>query len=222
MTIRNLLAGLMALGLMVSSVNAAPLWRITEAYAGLSGPDGTADWFEITNFGDMPGDTGLLSYDDDSQSPLSSTPLPSFILGPLESAVFLLDDGANVIPNFRAIWGGTFPVGQLDGAGLSNEAADGVTLFDENFDILDTLNYTAAQIGSIGNLQTFDRSSGAGDPTLSVLGVNGAYESATFDNPNFGGTSVNLIGSPGRVPEPSTLALAAIGLVAAGYGLRRK
>ena len=52
--------------------------QITEIWAGQNGSDLTSDWFEITNFGDIPwisGVNGNLFYEDGTQDPADATPI---------------------------------------------------------------------------------------------------------------------------------------------------
>ncbi|MEZ6191750.1 MAG: lamin tail domain-containing protein [Phycisphaerales bacterium] len=188
--------------------------QITEAWTGLSGEDGTGDWIEITNFGAGPIDTGIYYYDDDSASVASGGQLDSFILAPGESAIFLIDgpaDGvtyATAIEEFLAIWGPVANVGLTNGGGGLGQGGDVINLLDAANNVIDSLAYASS-----GDLATFDDSDGDGIAPLSVLGVNGAYASATFfnDNLNLPNDQATLIGSPGVVPEPASLLLAGLG-----------
>ncbi len=207
-----MLPAVATVGLLATTASANP--QITEVWTGLSGEDGTADWFEITNFGPGSIDTGDYVWDDSSPTFAGASAIDSFILAPGESAVFLADTGAaddvtyaNALDEFLAIWGAVANVGYADGPGLG-QGGDEVNLFDAGGTIVDTVAYTSS-----GDLATFDDSDGDGVAPLSVLGVNGAYESAAFFNDNLGlpNDSATLIGSPGIVPEPASLALAALG-----------
>src|SRR5262245_36792513 len=91
--------------LTVQSASATAGLQITEVYFGLSGDDGTPDWFEITNYGDATGDTGTLYYDDESADPTVNGQLDSILLAPGASAVFLIEAGTGDIDTFASIWG---------------------------------------------------------------------------------------------------------------------
>lgn len=197
---------------MASHVVAAPVFRITEVFAGLSGPDGTPDWIEVTNFGDMDGDTGTLWYDDESADISAGTELTSFNLSPGESAVFIVTDDATATSpaEFRALWGPVGNVGVgLGGGGLSqNGDAANILLGDGT--IVDTLAYGAA-----GQTATIEDPAGIDQPATSLLGVNGAYESGSFANDTlnpFDPFLISLVGSPGRIPEPAGLLLLVAGM----------
>ena len=96
-----------------TTAQANPLWRVTEIYAGISGEDGTNDWFELTNVGSMPGDTGTLFYDDESADILEAGQLDSFILAPGESA--------KTLEKIQGIWGSTIADYPLDYRFLDEE-----------------------------------------------------------------------------------------------------
>lgn len=190
---------------------------ISEIYAGLSGEDGTLDWFEVTWNGAGTFDTGTLWYEDDSMDPTNAGAVDSFILNTGESAVFLLGASAADLTDFTALWGSVSNLGSASGGGNLGQSGDGVFLYDGN-------TAGAALIASqsfIGDhnatLATWEFD-GLGGAQYSAIGVNGAYESASFFNDNLGlpGDEASLIGSPGTVPAPGVLAMVGLGgLIAA-------
>lgn len=187
--------------------------RITELWVGRSGPDGTRDWLEVTNLGDTAIDTGDIAYDDVSADINLALILPSFILAPGESAVFLIDIDADdsQFPNageeFFSVWD-LMPSdinlngGQADG-GLSGSNRDAANLMDLSGTIIDTFSYDPAT--DLGDERTVERiGEGITDHRPSVLGENGAFESLEFNDPDTGEVAVDangdpilLVGSPG-------------------------
>ncbi len=202
---RKLLAGAMAVCLSVSAFADAD-FRITEAYTGVSGDDGTPDWFELTNFGDMAGSTNGFYYDDSSADPTNDFALPNFSVKPGESIIVLIEGEAADVPAFYSFWGlATIDVQVgLTGGGALGQGGDQVNVFDGNSagaNLIDSLTYDG---GLAGTAATIEDATGSGPLTNSALGVNGAFQSA-------GSAAVGqLIGSPGVIPEPTSLALLAI------------
>ena len=186
--------------------------RITELWPGRSGPDGTQDWFEVSNLGDTAFDTGDIAYDDSSADINVALVLPSFILEPGESAVFLIDIDAddpqfsNAGEEFLAVWDmfpadGNLNGGQADG-GLGGSNPDAANLMDLNGTIIDTFSYVPdTDLDGIGVLERTGE--GSTDHRPAVLGENGAFESQPFNDSagmevvDENGDPILLIGSPG-------------------------
>jgi hypothetical protein len=190
--------------------------QITEAFVGLSGEDGTQDWFEITNLGAAAIDTSMFWYDDDSASVADGGQLGSFMLGAGESMIFLIsdDNGAvddvaytSAIEEFQAIWNYSGQIGITNGGGGLGQSGDSIFLLLADNSVVTSQDTPGALSGGLATIDTF------GSPMLSTLGVNGAYESISFFNDNLGvpGDMVSLIGSPGSVPTPGAIALLGLG-----------
>ncbi|MEM1072543.1 MAG: VPLPA-CTERM sorting domain-containing protein [Planctomycetota bacterium] len=189
-------------------------FNVTEAYIGISGEDGTNDWFEITNIGTSVLDTSTLLYDDDTPTPSSAGQLDSFLLNAGESAVFLIGDfDTDDLADFTAVWGSVANVGFTNGGGNLGQGGDSINISSDSgvsfpFSLL-IPDGAASDSATLDNVTTL---------TDSVLGVNGAFESNPFFNDNIGGPNneVTLIGSPGVIPAPASAALLGLGgLVAA-------
>jgi Lamin Tail Domain/PEP-CTERM motif len=192
---------------------------ITEAMSS-SGSGGTADWFELTNTGAAP-----LTITDDrmDDNSFTFTGLSVALLGvatiaPGESAVFIESAApATDIPAFRTFWGGAgalagVQIGSYSGSGVSlSSNGDGVIIFDSvGNTIAGPVDFGAATSGvSFGynpTTQTF------GD--LSQAGQFGAFTSAD---------PLGNVGSPGAVPEPSTVVIAGLGALGLlGWRLRTR
>lgn len=187
--------------------------KITELWVGRGGADGTRDWFEVTNLGKTSIDTGDIAYDDSSADINVALILPSFILEPGESAIFLIDIDADdaQFPNagveFLAVWDmfpadGNLNGGQADG-GLSSSNPDAANLMNLSGTIIDTFSYDPGV--DLGDNRMMERiGEGPMDHRPAVLGENGAFESLPFNDPDTGevevdgnGDPVLLIGSPG-------------------------
>ncbi len=196
---------------------------ITEVFAGLSGEDGTVDWIEVTNTGLTSIDTGSFYYDDESASIEDGGMLDSLTLGAGESAIFLISDDneasddinfISAIAEFNAIWGYSGQIGLTNGGGGLGQGGDAAYLLSgtAGSEVIESAAVFGGEFD--GFLATMDFTSGTA--ALSVLGVNGAYESNAFFNDNLGlpGDQATIIGSVGTVPTPASATLIALaGLV---------
>jgi hypothetical protein len=178
--------------------------RITEwMYSG-----GSAEFVELTNVGGSPIDMTGWSYDDDSATPGVFSLSDFGIVAPGESVVFTETSPAG----FRAEWSLPASVKVLGPYTNNLGRADMINIFDASNALADRLTYGDQAIP--GTIRTQNQS---GNPmTLAALGadnvaqwelstvgdVHGSFASANFD-----------VGNPGAfnvVPEPATLALAAL------------
>ena len=203
--------------------------RITEAMSS-SGVGGTADWWEVTNYGSSAVDITGWTVDDNfmSGSSIALNGITSINAG--ESVAFLetttLDSGtvATLISSFRTFWGGSAASAQIgyyagSGIGLSSNG-DGLVMFSGTTETTPRVSVGAATTGA----SFYDGYDAAGDPTTSpntnaIVSTVGTLDGqSTFASATI--STAQNIGSPGTavaaVPEPSAIALLAIG---AGTGV---
>ncbi|MFG6177121.1 ExeM/NucH family extracellular endonuclease [Halomonas sp. THAF12] len=110
---------------------------ITEIWSGQSGDDVTEDWFEITNRSDETLDvsTTPLYYDDESAAPEDAVEIQGLDpLAPGESAIVLVDGGADAVTEFRQAWSQlegieNLSIGYAEDASGLGSGGDGVTLW---------------------------------------------------------------------------------------------
>jgi len=206
--------------------------RVTEAMS-YSGVGGTADWWEITNFGGAAVDVSGWRMDDSSFAFANSVALAGITsIAPGETAIFI-ETAAPLtdIPAFRSFWGGTAAtaaIGSYTGSGVSlSSTGDGVVLFDSvGVEVTPRITFGAATTGS----SFYYQYTATGDPTTSpnssaivstagTIGTQVTYLSATSSPQNVGspGTAINA------VPEPSALAFAGFGgMVAVAAAVRSR
>ena len=203
--------------------------RITEAMSS-SGVGGTADWWEVTNYGSSAVDITGWTVDDNfmSGSSIALNGITSINAG--ESVAFLetttLDSGtvATLISSFRTFWGGSAASAQIgyyagSGIGLSSNG-DGLVMFSGTTETTPRVSFGAATTGA----SFYYGYDAAGDPTTSpntnaIVSTVGTLDGqSTFASATI--STAQNIGSPGTavaaVPEPSAIALLAIG---AGTGV---
>jgi len=218
-------------GLVAGTAQADFNLQVTEVYEGVSGEDVTEDWVEITNFGDMAftfGTSGDLYFDDDSADPTENEKVTGITdITPGESVVVVLANSTSDVTDFENAWGPSnltgVEIGYLigdDPGGLS-QVGESLFFFDGNTSGANTVisaSYTGTDNAGVAGSTWEDL---VGDGVLdsqSVDGVNGAYTAPTAAG-DFG--EFDLIGSPGQIPEPGSLALLGLGGLAL-LGSRRR
>lgn len=207
--------------------------RVTEAMSS-SGVGGTADWFEVSNYGGAAIDISGWRMDDNSFVFASSVALnlSGSSIGANQTVIFIetttLDPAAEVAA-FRTFWGGSATsavIGTYAGSGISfSSSGDGLVLFNAlGTEATPRATFGAATTGSsfyyvydaAGNPSTSPNSN-AVVSTVGLLDGQNTYLSAT--------TLPQNTGSPGTavaVPEPSTLALGGCGLALVAWACRRR
>jgi hypothetical protein len=186
--------------------------KITEVQSSEAG-SGKADWWEVSNFGASSVDITGYKMDDNSHNTANAVALAGItIIAPGESVVFFESSGSTplTVQGFRDWWGlGSSPqIGYYlgSGAGVSLSASgDEVNLYDSSNAVVNGVSFGTATTGVTFGWNPNTSAFGA----LSQSGVYGAYAAPQDGD----------IGSPGVVPEPSVLALMALG---AGFVAARR
>lgn len=189
---------------------------ITEIWQGVSGPDHTGDWFELTNFGQSAFDPTTLFFEDESADPVEAAQLMGITsIASGESVIFVGGDMSDA-SLFELVWntGGNVQVGWHDGSGLG-QSGDAIFLFDSTLPGANTVASQAFGETSDGQSWFWNPVTMSWNNELSVAGQFGAYESSFGPD-----TTFPAVGSPGVIPAPGAASLFAIG--AAGLLRRRR
>ena len=192
--------------------------RITELMSS-SGTGGTADWFELTNYGLTTASLVGWTMDDSSFTFANSVALNGVTsLAAGESAIFMESAGGVDIAAFRTFWGGIddLQIGYYSGSGVGlSSTSDGLVLFDSTgTEETPRVTFGAATTGS-SFYYAYDA---AGNPDTSpnaaavVSTVGTLYGQVAYVSDD----ALGNVGSPGTavaVPEPATAALLGWGAV---------
>jgi predicted extracellular nuclease len=208
-----------AAALMVAGVHgiARAEMRITEWAYGA----GSGEYIELTNLGAGPVDLSGWSFDDDSRSPGSFSLSGLGVVAAGESVIITESEAAvfrtswSLAPTIKVLGENSNNLGRNDEINIydnTNALADRLTFGDQNFP---------------GTIRTQNVS---GNPlTLAALGANAPDQwQLAFVGDAFGtyASSFGDLGNPGIgsyvVPEPSTVALLAIGFFAMCVSRMRK
>ncbi len=222
MTIRQITLRLVAIAAVALTAGPASAQiRITEVMSS-SGVGGTADWFEVTNYGSSAVTSTGWRMDDNTFAFANSVELfgvTSIAAGEtvvfLESAAPLTD-----VPAFQTFWGGsasTTQIGTYTGSGVSfSSNGDGVVVFSSTgTELTPRTSFPAATAGSSfywGYDAAGDFVPGFGSDSAGIVSTVGTITGTLSDQVTF--TSADIlgnIGSPGTavnaVPEPSSIVL---------------
>lgn len=199
--------------------------RITEA---MSSGNGTADWFEVTNYG--LSDVSITGWKMDDSSFLSGSSVALSGVSSISSgqSVIFLESASSVadISTFRTIWGSnatSLIIGSYTGSGVGlSSSGDGLVLFDSTgAEMTPRVTFAAATTGS-SFYYSYDST---GSPSTSP-NTNAILSTASLSNGQNTYTSSGNTGSPGTamnaVPEPQTYILIGIGASFLLWRVRRR
>lgn len=189
---------------------------ITEVHPTGSSASYASDWFEVTNTDPvMIVDLTGWTMDDNSNGSAKVALRGVTSIGPGETIVFFEGNTSGSTDltkttSFNSAWGTSFVfgvnIGAYGGSGVSlSSGGDAVNVFNASAELQANVVFGAATTGV-----SFDNAAGLNNASISQLsaeGINGAFSS--------GGE----LGSPGVIPEPSSVAL--VGLGAAAVAFRR-
>ena len=181
----------------------------------------TADWFELTNFGDTTANLANYRIDDSSFAVASSLALNGITsISAGESVIFTEGTAGTPLVNvaaFKANWGlgAGVQVGGYGGSGVGlNAAGDGVTLFTDS-----AANGGTELPGAFGGLIRVSFGTATSGTSFNwTYDATGASTSSPTGQLTTSGTSwingtTNMLGTPGIVPEPSVALLGALGVL---------
>jgi hypothetical protein len=202
----------------IAPAQAEIILEITEVWAGSDASDITPDWFEVTNYGDMPwiAASGPVLTVNDSGGGTGTDALVNDLADilPGESVIILMEGSVASRQSFFDIWNPVKPqltlanIGWAAGSGLGlGQGADGVNVWLNGL-LEDTFSYSSAT-SDISYDVVLEEDSYVGNPSGAV---------ATLVTNDAGSPAV---GSPGMVvPEPAS-ALTMLFFLAMGLAARR-
>jgi hypothetical protein len=199
--------------LLIASMTAAQAQIIiSEVDPNGSSASYGADWFELKNTGASAVDVTGWKMDDSSDAFATAVGIRGITSLAAGQTVVFLEDGATstgdaaLDTSFASAWfGSNVPVGLTlanyggSGVGLS-AGGDAVNIFDSTGTAITGVTFGATTLGA-----TLDNTAGLSGAISqsSVVGVNGAFSD---------GSETGSPGGVAPVPEPTTLALAGLGL----------
>ncbi|MFM8497830.1 MAG: beta strand repeat-containing protein [Planctomycetia bacterium] len=198
---------------VVQPARAAGIIRITEVMSSGS----TADWFELTNYGDEAIDITGWKMDDSSAAFGTSVPLTGITSIASGTSVVFIEGTSLTADGFKTYWGGSVTtgvaVGSYTGSGIGlSSAGDGVAIFDSSGTLITQVTFGAATANSSFYWTYTPAGSVVTSAAISSSGNFGAFTSVS--------TPTNT-GSPGvavTVAESADLYWAANGISLGGSG----
>jgi autotransporter-associated beta strand protein len=143
----------LALGSLVAQIaapaHAAGIIRITEVMSS----GGTADWFELTNYGDEAINITGWKMDDSSAAFGTSVLLAGITSIASGTSVVFIEGTSPTADGFKTYWGGSVTtgvaVGSYTGSGIGlSSAGDGVAIFDSSGTLITQVTFGAATANS--------------------------------------------------------------------------
>ena len=208
----SLLSALVAASVIVPTAHAGIV--ITEVMSS-SGPDGTPDWFEVTNDGSSAVSLTGWKFDDGSFNLAAAVALSGISsIGAGESVIFIESAGGAAINSFRTFWGGlaNVQVGYYSGSGISfSSGGDGACLFNNLGVNVNQVTFGAATTGSSffwgwDAQGSIDPNYSAVVSTVGTIGTQVGFVSAdAFGN-------IGSLGTAIAVPGPGVAAAAVLAL----------
>ena len=183
-----------------------------------------ADWFELKNIGVSAVDITGWKMDDNSAAFANAVPIRGITsIAAGQSVVFVEGNAtgttdATIDANFENAWFGAsvptgFTIANYGGTGVGlSQTSDAVNIYNSTGTLQAGVTFGATTLSA-----TLDNEAGLSGAIsqTSAVGVNGAFTSAS-------GLEVGSPGDVAPVPEPTTLALAGLGGLAALVAVRRR
>jgi hypothetical protein len=212
MNFRSALVGGLSALAFVASASAG--LRVTEAMSS-SGTGGTADWFEVSNYGTTAIDITGYKMDDNSFNFANAVALLGITsIGAGETVIFV-EGSAGDVSGFRSFWGGLsgVQVGFYSGSGVSfGSGGDAVVVYNASgTEVTQRATFGAATTGS----SFYFDSTGTSAGVVSTVGTIGTQITfATAGSP----VNIGSLGTALNIPAPGAVALVAL----AGMTARRR
>jgi hypothetical protein len=185
--------------------------RVTEAMSS-SGSGGTADWFEVSNYGTTAIDITGYKMDDNSFAFANAVALLGITSIAAGETVIFVEGASTTVSGFRSFWGGLsgVQVGYYTGSGVSfSSSGDGLVVYNgSGSEVTQRATFGSATTGS----SFYFESTGTNPGVVSTVGTIGTQVTfATSGNPG----NVGSLGTALNIPAPGAVALVALaGLVA--------
>jgi hypothetical protein len=181
--------------------------RVTEAMSS-SGSGGTADWFEVSNYGTTAIDITGYKMDDNSFAFANAVALLGITSIAAGETVIFVEGASTTVSGFRSFWGGLsgVQVGYYTGSGVSfSSSGDGLVVYNgSGSEVTQRATFGSATTGS----SFYFDSTGTAAGVVSTVGTIGTQ--VTFSSTGIG--NIGSLGTALNIPAPGAVAL--VGLAA--------